>query len=289
MKTLRYIVLCCAIVTVSAVQAQLFWQISGNELSQPSFIFGTHHLIDKNKINNFEEVLEKLKQVDIMIGEMKMSNMPEIQMKMMKAALMKNNTIRDLLNDEEYVLVDNELKATVGVGLNKLGKLKPMMLSSMYSVMLYMQYHQMNKQPEAIDVIFQKSAKKQKKEVVGLETVEQQIDILFNSISLKRQAEILVEGMRDKKESLFEMDQLNNAYIAGDLALLETLYLENDDMTVDENKILLDQRNDSWMKQLVEILPRKSCFIAVGCMHLVGENGIINRLQKAGYVVEAIQ
>jgi len=287
MKNLKITVLCVAIVIVSSVQAQLLWQISGNGIS-PSYLFGTHHLIEKNQINNFDQMLEKLQNTDAVIGEMDMSNMLGMQLQMMQAAVMKDKTMQDLLNEDDYQLVDKELKAVVGAGLNKFGKMKPMMLSSMYTVMLYMQHHHLKKQPEAVDLLFQKSAKKMKKEVVGLETVEQQINILFNSISLERQAEILVEGMKDKEKSLDELDKLNSAYIAGDLALLETIYLENDDMSADENKILLEQRNNNWMDQLSKILLVKSCFIAVGCMHLVGETGLIIQLKRAGYVVEAV-
>jgi len=289
MNKTRIVALMLVIIIVSSVKAQLCWQISGNGLTKSSYLFGTHHLIEKEKVSHFDQVLLLLNKVDAVVGEMDMSNMLGMQLKMMQGAIMKDKTMRDLLNDEDYVLVDKELKATVGAGLDKLGKMKPMMLSSMYSVMLYMKHHQLKKQPDAVDLIFQKTAKKHKKEIIGLETVEQQIDILFNSIPLERQAEILVEGVKDKEKSLDELDKLNSAYIAGDLALLETIYLESDDMTVEENKILLEQRNNNWMGQFSEMLSVKSCFIAVGCMHLVGEAGLINQLKNKGFVVEEVR
>jgi hypothetical protein len=43
------------------------------------------------------------------------------------------------------------------------------------------------------------------------------------------------------------------------------------------------------MVQLSEILPVKSTFIAVGCMHLVGEAGLINQLKNKGFVVEEVR
>lgn len=289
MNKIKLVALLFVVIVVSSGKAQLCWQISGNGLAKSSYLFGTHHLIEKDKVSNFDQVILLLNKVDAVVGEMDMSNMLGMQMKMMQGAIMKDKTMRDLLNDEDYVLVDKELKSTVGAGLDKLGKMKPMMLSSMYSVMLYMQHHQLKKQPDAVDLIFQKTAKKQKKEIIGLETVEQQIDILFNSITLERQAEILVEGMKDKEKSLNELDKLNSAYVAGDLALLETIYLESDDMTVEENKLLLEQRNNNWMVQFSNLLPQKPCFIAVGCMHLVGEAGLINQLKKKGFVVEEVR
>lgn len=285
-KINKFTVLCIVVLFASSIQAQLLWQISGNGLSSPTYLFGTHHLIEKEKIVNFDCLLNKIRQVDVVIGEMEMSEMTGMNIKMMQASVMKDTTMLDLLNEEEYQIVDKELRATVGAGLDRLGKIKPMVLGSLYSIMQYMQHHHLKKLPEAVDIIFQKSAKKYKKEIMGFETLEQQIDILYNSISLKRQAKILVDDIKNKEENLKELDLINNAYITGDLACLETIYLNDDVMSDEEDQLLHEQRNDNWIKQLSKILPHRSCFIAVGCMHLVGESGLINQLRKAGYTVE---
>src|SRR5674476_457553 len=118
--------------------AQLFWKVSGNGLSKPSYLFGTHHLIENEQIKYFDNIIAFVAQTDAVVGEMDMSNMLGMQMKMMKAVMMKDTTMKELLSDSDYVLVDNELKEVVGVGLDKLGKMKPMMLSTIYSLMTYM-------------------------------------------------------------------------------------------------------------------------------------------------------
>ncbi|GHT71951.1 hypothetical protein FACS189455_4730 [Bacteroidia bacterium] len=48
-------------------------------------------------------------------------------------------------------------------------------------------------------------------------------------------------------------------------------------------------RNDAWMKKLPGLMKDKSSFIAVGALHLVGEEGLLNQLEKAGYKVEAVK
>lgn len=282
------VLLFIVVLFASSLKAQLLWQITGNNIPGSTYLFGTHHLIEKEKIVNFDSLLSKIRQVDVVIGEMEMSEMTGLNLKMMQASVMKDTTMRDLLDEEEYQIVDEELKSTVGAGLDRLGKIKPMAIGSLYSVMQYMQHHHLKKQPEAVDLILQKSAKKYKKEIIGFETPEQQINILYNSIPLKRQAEILVDDIKHKEENLKELDLINNAYIAGDLALLETIYLNDDVMSDEEDQLLLEQRNDNWIKQLSKILPHRSCFIAVGCMHLVGASGLIYQLRKAGYTVEPV-
>lgn len=271
------------------LQAQLCWKVSGNDLAKPSYLFGTHHIIEKDSIAGFDKFLQLIDEVDAVAGELDMSNMMGLQMKLMQGGVMKEVKMTDLLSPDDYVLVDRELKRVLGTGLDKLGVFKPMMLSSMYTVMMYMEHFKLRKQPESIDEFFQKTAKKKKKDIVALETVEQQIDILFNSIPLKRQAEILVDGVKEKDSVINELSGFNRAYLAGDLKLLEEKYAVQSQMTVEEGQMLLDKRNMNWIGQLQKILPTKSCFVAVGCLHLTGETGLINQLKKLGYEVEAVK
>ncbi|HEY5590597.1 MAG TPA: TraB/GumN family protein [Paludibacter sp.] len=271
-----------------SAQAQLLWKVSGNGLSKPSYLFGTHHLIEKEQIKNFDKIIAISGQTDAVVGEMDMSDMLGMQLKMIKGAMMKDSTIKELLSDSDYILVDNEFKQVMGMGMNKLGKMKPMLLSTLYSVMIYTKLNNLKKQPEAVDILFQKKAKKSKKSVIGLETIEQQIDLLFNSLPLKLQAEILVKGVKEKEKGVELLKKMNEAYLAGDLVKIEALNNEDNDITPEVKKILIEDRNANWIKQLSALIPTESCFIAVGCMHLVGETGLINQLRKAGYIVEAV-
>jgi len=207
---------------------------------------------------------------------------------MMKGMMMKDSTIKELVSEADYALVDAELKDVMKMGLNKLGKMKPMMVSTMYSMMIYSKINNLKKQPEAVDILFQKKARKQKKKVIGLETIEQQMDIMLNSIPLKRQADILVKGVKEKEKGVELLKKMNEVYLAGDLQKIEALNNEDDDMTADEKKIMIDNRNANWINQLNALIPTTSCFVAVGCMHLVGENGLIGQLKKSGYTVEAV-
>ena len=271
-----------------SVHAQLLWKVSGNGLSKPSYLFGTHHLIERDQIIGFDKILDLAGKQDAVVGEMDMGHMLSMQIKMMKGMMMKDSTIKELVSEADYALVDAELKDVMKMGLNKLGKMKPMMVSTMYSLMLYTKINNLKKQPEAVDILFQKKARKQKKRVIGLETIEQQMDIMLNSIPLKRQAYLLVKGVKEKEKGVELLKKMNEVYLAGDLQKIEALNNEDDDMTADEKKIMIDNRNANWINQLNALIPTTSCFVAVGCIHLVGENGLIGQLKKSGYTVEAV-
>lgn len=289
MKTKAFCVAVIALFLSLNVNAQLFWKVSGNGLSKPSYLFGTHHLIEKEQIAGFDKVLAVIPQTDVVVGEMDMSNMLSMQLKMLKVCMMKDSTMHDLLNAEDYSLVDAQMKEVVGTGLDKLGKMKPAMLSALYEIKLYMKQNNTKKEPEAVDIVFQKAGKKAKKKIIGLETIDQQLDILFNSMSLKSQAESLVRAVKDKDKSLDVLKQLNEAYLSGDLKRMSDLSNGEEQMTPEEKKTFIVNRNNNWIAQLKTLMPKQSCFVAVGCLHLVDEVGLIQQLRSAGYTVEAVQ
>jgi len=282
-----FVVIILSFLTVN-VQAQLFWRVSGNGLEKPSYLFGTHHLIEKDKIADFDKITAFIPQTDVVVGEMNMNHKLSMQFKLLKACMMKDSTIHDLITPAEYVLVDSCLKEVVGKGLNKLGRLKPIMLSTMYELMLYMKHNNIKHEPEAVDIVIQNYCKKAKKKIIGLETIDQQINMLFNSSSLKHQAEGLVELTKDKEKLLKSIDELNQAYLKGDLNALMKLSDEEQLMDENEIKIIITDRNINWVGQLTQLMPEKSCFVAVGCLHLAGEKGLVTLLKNAGYTVEPV-
>jgi uncharacterized protein YbaP (TraB family) len=84
------------------------------------------------------------------------------------------------------------------------------------------------------------------------------------------------------------MKSLNAAYLAGNMAKAEALDKQDDTMTTAEEKLMMDDRNAHWMKELPALMNVQSCFINVGFMHLVGNSGLVAQLKKAGYTVEPI-
>lgn len=269
------------------LQAQLLWKVSGNGLAKDSYLFGTHHLIDRNLIPQFDKILNLCGQTDVMVGEMVLSQ-PGLQGKMLKGSMMKGKKIKDLVTTEEYEMLDAEFKSLMGVGMSMLGSFKPMMLMTMHQLTLYLKSAGIKKQPVAVDELFQKQAKAKKQQLIGLETLQFQMDVLFNSISLERQAAILLYEVRHKDQMMAELSQLNDVYVSGDLEQMKKLDLEDESMTPDERKMFIDDRNLNWMNQLHVLFHEKSCFVAVGCLHLVGETGLINQCRLKGYVVEPV-
>jgi uncharacterized protein YbaP (TraB family) len=271
----------------NAAQGQLLWKISLKGLSGESYLFGTHHLIDKDMIPHIDTILTISSHTDAIVGEMDM-NLPGMQGKLMKASLLKGTNMKKLVSAEDYQLLDREFKSLLGMGMKLLGIYKPMMLVTMHQVGMYIRSTGKIKQPVSVDELLQKQARQAKKRVVGLETPDFQMKVLFNSIPLERQVEILMYEIREKERVVSDLKQLNEAYTAGDLETMGALDIEDASMNPEERKLLVDDRNAEWLKQLPELIRKQSCFIAVGCLHLVGPKGLIDQLRTMGYTVEPV-
>jgi uncharacterized protein len=274
------------LIGTSAINAQLCWKISGNDLSKPSYLFGTHHIIDSTRFEHFDQLLDLCLSCEAVVGELKLDD-ATLQNQILSGATLLNTTLKDVMSASNYQLIDDEFKQSMNIGLDYLDGYKPMFLLTLYSSSNYLRLTGLQKQPDAIDLIFQQKAIKKGLTVYNLETPEFQIDLLFNSIPIDRQVELLVESVKEKKREEGQMKLLNEAYLKGDLNEIARIG-ELEGWTEDEKALMVYQRNKAWMLQLPDLMRNKTCFIAVGCLHLVGESGLINLLRQQGYHVEPV-
>ena len=275
---------------LATIHAQLLWKVTGKGLKHPSYLFGTHHLISIQFLDSIPGLFKAFNETDIVVGEMVMNNI-DITAKIQQAAIMPNHTvIKDLLNDDEYKLVDNELKSVLKLGLKNLSIMNPSLILTMYEMEIYKRLTGFTDGKQS-DSYFQLVAAEKGKKVIGLETVDQQIAILFGNGSLERQANILVETIQHKDKTLSEMIQLNKLYKTGKIDELVDLSKGKDnttEMTEEEYANLVDKRNAEWLKKLPAYFKETSSFVAVGAIHLGGKNGLVKQLQRAGYKVKAV-
>lgn len=274
----------------------LIWKISGNGLTQPSYLLGTHHLVHVSFVDSIPGLRDVMETTQQVVGEVLMSDQPAMQARVQQGAMMPaGESYQKLLSPEDYVKLDEGLKKLFMVGLDQLGQLKPGMLSMMYSITLYSKmYPEFNPMShEAIDGYIQRIATENGKTIVGLETVEDQVYALFDAEPLKDQAESLVCSVENVEFSKEMVGRLNAYYKAKQLNNMYNLTFKNPNdpckvSTAQENALFKD-RNEKWMQKLPEIMKQKSSLIAVGSLHLVGENGLLDLLIAKGYTVEPVK
>jgi len=265
------------------IESSIFWQISGKDLSQPSYLFGTFHLMGSQYIDSLERVMEKFSESKTLVGELLLDS--TMTVKMMVAARLHETTLDKLLRPEDYQKTAAWLKELSGYDLKIFNGMNPMTIQIFLMTMLQQKYFPLNGSSDVpMDLYLQQRGKKEGKKLVGLETFEVQVNALFNQFSLQRQAEMLMEFVNEKDKAREELIQMNESYRNGDLGKLEGLLAEQT-YSEQEAKVLLDDRNKNWLAQLPSIMKEQQTFIAVGALHLSGENGLIHLLREAGYTL----
>lgn len=270
--------------------AQLLWKISGNGLEKPSYIFGTHHLAPLSILDSIPAFNEAFNSCSAVYGEIIMDK-EQLQKEAMKyAGLMMatpDSTLNIVLNKEQFEKLNKITTETMGVSADQVKILKPAALSTQLSMIAHIKHFKDFKPEEQLDQLMQTRAKAANKNLGSLETMEQQMNLLFGS-SITEQAEGLVK-LIDHFDQLDQFVQImNDAYMAQDLdKLLSVMSDEKYGANKEELERILFARNRNWDEQLKEILPKNGpIFIVVGAGHLPGKEGVIELLRKQGYTVE---
>lgn len=272
----------------------LLWKVSGNNLKTPSYLLGTFHLKTGDYLDKIPGALDAIAASEQIIGELDMTDVMKVQQQLMPGMMMASDTTYKMLySEDEYNFVSDKLMSIFGVGLEQMGVLKPSALQTSIVAMMYMKLIPGFNPENSLDLVVQKMGQEAGKKILELESVSDQIGALFNASSLQRQAELLLCNL----QSLDELGQQAATKLMEDYdnADLNALYFEsflNEDTpcqsTEEERYLMLKYRNDKWMEKLPSLMKDKSSFVAVGALHLAGEEGLLHQLMQLGYIVEAV-
>lgn len=276
--------------------AQLLWKISGNGQEKPSYILGTHHLVPlsiKDSIAGLPQAIDGTAQV---YGEVVMSEAmsPEFMQTMQQSMMIAGDTtLQVLFTPEQYEVVGKVVKENMMADIAMLAKLKPAAITQQLTVILCMKHLGGFNPQEQLDTYFQQQAIQNGKKVGGLETLQSQINVLFNSQTLQRQANLLYCLVSDIDKAMDQTKRLNEAYKAQKLDDMLKLMEERDGNSCDplpgEMEALLDNRNKAWIEKMPAIMKDAPTLFVVGAGHLPGNNGVLNLLKQAGYSVEPMK
>lgn len=284
-----WIAVCVLVFPVLGSSAQgkadnsLFWKVSGKNLNEPSYLFGTFHLMGSDFTDSLTIVMDAFDQAKTLAGEMVLDE--SMSMRIMQVAIMKDTTLRELLSEETYNKTDSWVKELTGMELGMLDKFNPSMIQMLITAMIQQKINKATVTP--MDLHFQNLAKGNKK-VEGLESFEEQVDVLFNHTTYEAQARHLEEFVNERDSSEHLVKVMNRMYREQDLDGLMQMFFESSYSTA-EKEALLDSRNKKWIQPLSELFAEQSTFVAVGALHLPGKNGVVALLRREGYTVEPVK
>lgn len=291
---IRQVALCVMVMTVFIIgttQAQqksgVFYAVYGNGLKDTSWLFGTYHLINDAYLQETPKVTRAFQKAENLVVEVVLdtSGIAAANAK----SLLDNKRLTELLDNGFADSLDAELKASIGQGIEQFQAVKPMAVMLTLSIVHLMKENQQvfgKYTGMPLDAYFSAKNKSDGKKVVALETINQQMDLLFNTISDREQGMMLQQFLRNKAQSVKLGNALLKAYFDNDIEKIYAVYTQSIQTSGDMD-FLIKRRNDQWMKELPALFNSQSSFVAVGALHLAGPDGLVNQLRSLGYMVTA--
>ena len=286
---------------VSSASAQLLYRISGKGLEKPSYIVGTYHLAPATFVDSIPGARAALDEVEQVCGEVDNAEMESMagRSRLMKAMMLPDGkSLADVLSTDEMDRLNAYMKELLGADLtnplikSQMGKMNPMAISTQLQLVQYMKVTPGFNPSALIDGSFQQQAKKARKPVMGFETIDFQMSVLYGT-AIERQKELLFCMIDNQEYTEMSMKELTEAYFSQDmekiLALTEAKLGNFCDSTPEEDEALIYGRNADWVEKIPAIIGDKSTLFVVGAAHLPGERGVLELLKKEGYTVEGVK
>ena len=201
-------------------------------------------------------------------------------------------SITDFLDKEDAEKLAEGLKNR-GLSLTAVARMKPWMIAS-FVALPACEIARKTAGAAFLDQRLARDALAEGKTLKGLETLIEQISAL-DSLPLEPQIQGLVQTVElgDKLEDVIEtMSQL---YLAGDTGMIMPMMRAASPETDDDAKAYADfeqriivDRNHVMATRAAPILEQGNVFMAVGALHLPGQEGVVELLRKEGFTVTAV-
>lgn len=265
----------------------LLWKIEGQGITNPSYLFGTIHLIGSEDYffpSLFENALDKCEAVAFEVDMSLMEDMGKMMALIPKIMMKDDITLKELVTAEEYEEI-KQFFNNKGLPLLLLERIMPMFLTA-FTFMDVNPGSFESGDFKSYEIELNKMAETKGLSVYGLETAEYQISIM-DSIPYKDQAMMLVKSIRESEINNSALDSLIQIYREQDI---EGLYnaIKSDEISEYED-FLLVRRNKNWIPVMKDMMTEKPVFFAVGAGHLGGGSGVIQLLRNEGYRITPVR
>lgn len=257
------------------LENSLLWEVSGNGLSKPSYLYGTIHSICPTDYFLTEKTKNAFQKSDKLIVEINFSD-PNEMADAQKLA-MSPELLSKKLTPEQLSELDSILQKATGIKVQQVDSYSLATVMSLITIKTFDCETLKSYESDFTDL-----AKKEKKSVGGFETVKGQLNMLSNAYTDSELIKSLGDASKAQtKKMVKDYKNENIMDLYGDIANEKV-------MSKKAKKYILDDRNREWVKKMKDMMKNEALFVAVGSAHLAGDEGVINLLRKAGYKVKPV-
>jgi uncharacterized protein YbaP (TraB family) len=218
--------------------------------------------------------------------DMKEMSTTETQQRIMpKALLPASTTLKDLLSPITYQQLDTTC-ADIGLPIAALERFKPWFAATALTLM---KLQNMGFDPQyGLDQYFHDKAVADTKPVIGLESVDFQID-LFDSLSESNPDNFVAHTLADLAVIDSEMKTMEAVWETGKIDALGEFITEGFEGYPKLYKTFVTDRNARWLDTLGSLLGEtKTHMVVIGSGHLPGKEGLLELLKQKGYALEQL-
>lgn len=274
----------------------LFWKVE-KAGTKPSYLYGTMHVTDPRVLNLSEPVTAAIDQADTVVIE----TLDLLDPKKAQAAVLKNpgltmftdgSTLTSSMSTEDAAYLEAELKSR-GIAISLVAQFKPWMIMSLVAVS-DCETARKSDGAQILDFQIIEQAKAAGKDIKGLESITEQLSAMA-SLPIEFQVRGLLESLRLGDLNKDVMETMISLYVDQEIGLItpaiKTIAAELGQEDIDDESFgdfeakIITERNHLMATRSEPILQKGNAFIAVGALHLPGEEGVIELLRERGYTV----
>jgi uncharacterized protein YbaP (TraB family) len=274
-----------------------FWKIEKDGIA-PSYLLGTMHVTDprvlampKGAGEAYGTATTVVVESDEIVDDRKAA--AAIMMQPGLTMFTDGKSIKDFLKPEEAEKLAAGLKQR-GIPLTLVAKMKPWMIASFVALPAC----EMSRKAAGASFLDKKLAEdalKQGKTLKGLETLVEQLTAM-DALPVEFHLDALIETLALGDTVADVMETTTELYLSEDIGLIMPLMKAvSEEKSTDsdagyadfEQRIIID-RNRTMATRAKPILDGGGVFMAVGALHLPGDEGVIELLRKDGFTITAI-
>lgn len=275
----------------------LLWRIEGEGL-EPSWLYGTMHVTDPRVLKMSDEALAGFNTAaTVVLESAELGDLGKAQASLMAdpglTMLTDGSTLQTLLEADDLKRVEAALEER-SIPMALVSRMKPWMVFSIIAA----PNCELQRRGQGVPFLDKKLADEAiagGKDLKGLETLAEQMSILTN-LPIDLQIQLLADTAALGSTLDDMMTTMTDLYLAGQLNMIMPLIEYGTRQSVGDNgayaqfeKNMVQTRNRTMAERLQPLLKDGNAFVAVGALHLPGEDGLVQLLRDAGYRVTPIR
>jgi hypothetical protein len=268
------------------------WRVTN--VPVPFYLIGTFHALTSSDYPLPQAFQQALKDSNRFLFEVAENRPGEFGERFAKASVYpKGDTIARHVHPETWAFLVKSFKQNryfgatwkVGGQYIEVQQLRPWAVADFYGGTadwrgVYSEY--------GVDNHFEFEAHRRNKEVAGLETIEEHVQVLAGMNDIESEL-MLLDEIVNRKNDRPEYDRAHAAWRRGDTAAMWAEDQRARKLNPGAEARLIDMRNVKWIPRIkAEMKTGKPTCILAGAGHFVGPNGVISLLQKNGYKIEQL-